>query len=126
MIRRRAPPRVQLHVQRAAGLAPVVGEIQLAHLADGQPGQQGIAVVTIPPLHGGAGDRLQVGQVGQELHLRRLAVRAQARVHLLQRQHVGVQLLDHPGDATGIVPAIVADAAVDVVRGDHHAPAGHF
>jgi hypothetical protein len=57
--------------------------------------------------HRAGGDRGQVGQVGARL----------VPVHLLQRQHVGVQVGDGGGEPVEVDPVVGGGASVQDVEG---------
>jgi hypothetical protein len=107
-----------LGVDRAARLAARLAQVDQPQLLHRQARQESVAV--------GAG-RPRVRRSVQELvaaaaceHRELVALRMlRARVHLLDRDDVRAELVDHLGHALRAPARIDAHAAVHVVRGDH-------
>src|SRR5207248_3453036 len=90
---------------------------EAAHLEDFAAGEQSVAEGAVV-----AHQR----QAGYGLHAEAPGDVVEAVIDFLQPDGVALELADHAGDARGVLPAVGADAAVDVVRGDAQAALGEL
>jgi hypothetical protein len=103
---------VQLDVDRAARLAALDAEVDALHREHFETREQAVAVVGAPAQQRRPGDRLEPGlafEIGEHVETGR------AVLDFLQRDHVGVDLFQHVGDALGHEVAVAPDPAVRVV-----------
>jgi hypothetical protein len=108
----------QVHAQAAARLTPPAGEIAAQRAEHGQARQHRVAIGPCRAVGPGLPHHHRHAEARGQI-VRLVGVRdAVLADHLLQADHVGLDLGDHGGDAVEITAAIEADTAMDVVAGD--------
>ena len=108
---------VEIDIQRVSWLAPPVAEGETAHFEHFAAGEQSVAERAVVAHERQARHRLHAEAAGDVV---------EAVVDFLQPDGVALELADHRGDARGVLPAVGADAAVDVVGGDPQAALGEL
>ena len=101
---------LEVQPDAAAGLAVGPGEVERAAAANGQTGEDRVAVGQAVPLPRGPHRDLHAEALGEAQGL--------GPEHLLQAHQVGVDLLQHLGDPVEVHAAVEPRALVDVVAGD--------
>ena len=101
---------LEIQADAAARLAVGPGEIERAAAADGQTGEDRVAVGQAVPLPRGSHRDLHAEALGQAQGL--------GTEYLLNTDQVGVDLLQHLGDPVEVHAAVEPRALVDIVAGD--------
>jgi len=114
--------RAQVDAEQAARLLADLVVDQAVHALDRQPAEQRVTVPADAFQEQPALDAGHVQMPGERLRLVGTAVRKMRR-DFLQTPHVGVDLGEHACDPLDVEPAVGADAAMDVIGCDPHAPA---
>ena len=113
---------IELDVERAARLAALDAQIETLYRQHAKAREQPVAVIGAVAQQRRARDRFETGlafEIGEHVETGR------ARLDFLQRDHVGVDFLQHVRDALRHEVAVAPDAAVRVVGRDRDAVARH-
>ncbi len=87
-------------------------------LLDGQAGEDHDAVLAAVEIHGAAEDGVHAGEFSEFRGLIDVAGAERVDVHFLERDEIGIELLDQGGDSREIDLLVHPDAVMDVVG--HH------